>query len=60
MRIQHDTDTFCELIEERLVRRAEALERSQFHDRLDLSFEDNRQNEMLFGFASPRPEVIWM
>ena len=43
--IQHDADGFHELIEERLVRRAELFERGQFHHRLDLAFEQHRQHD---------------
>ena len=43
--VQHDADGFHELIEERLVSRAELFEGGQFHDRLDLAFEQHRQND---------------
>ena len=59
-RVQHDADGSVELIEERLVRRAELLEGGQFHDRLDLAFEQDRQHDdVRRACASPRPEVIW-
>ena len=44
-RVQHDADGFDELIQERLVRRAEFFERRQFHDCLDLAFEQHRQHD---------------
>ena len=46
---KHDADRFDELIEERLVRRAELFERGQFHDRLDLAFEQDRQHDDVRG-----------
>src|SRR5436190_20010922 len=41
--MEHDADRFGELIEQRLVRRIEALERRQLQYALDLAFEDERQ-----------------
>ena len=42
-RVQHDADAFRELIEKRLVRRVESIERRKFHDCLHLAFEQDRQ-----------------
>ena len=51
--VQHDADGFGELIEERLVRRAEAVEAGQFHDRLDAAFKHDRKHDDVqrLGFA---------
>ena len=58
-RVEHDADAFGELIEERLVRRIEPLERRQLHHRLDLSFEHDRQDDDVLSAAlRPRPELI--
>ena len=45
---------FGQLVEERLVRRVEALERGQLEDALDLAFEDDRQHEDVLR-RRPRP-----
>ena len=44
-RVQHDADAFRELIEKRLVRRIELFERGKLHDRFDLAFEEDRQDD---------------
>src|SRR5207248_3137691 len=44
-RVEHDTDRFGELIEERQVDIAESLERCELDDRLHLAFEQDRQND---------------
>ena len=44
-RVDDDADALGQLIEERLVRRAEALERRELEHALDLAFEDDRQHE---------------
>ena len=44
-RVEHDADAFGQLIEKRLVRRVEPLERGQFQDRLHLPFEHDRQHD---------------
>ena len=59
-RVEHDADALGQLVEERLVRRVEALEGGQFQDGLDLAFEDDRQHEDVRGSASPRPEEMRM
>src|SRR5207302_9398837 len=42
--VQDDADAFCELIEKRLVRRIELLERGKFHDRFHLALKQDRQH----------------
>ena len=59
-RVEHDADRFGELIEERLVGRAEPVEAGQFHDGLHLPSNTTGSTMMFSGLASPRPEVIWM
>ena len=44
-RVEHDADALGELIEERLVRRVEPLERGQLEHGLDLAFEHDRQHD---------------
>ena len=43
--IDHNTDTFHELLEECLVGIAESFERSEFDDALDLAFKNDRQRQ---------------
>ena len=52
-RVEHDADALGELIEERQVDLAEAVERGQLDDRLDLAFEQHRQHDDVqrLGFA---------
>jgi hypothetical protein len=57
-RVEHDTDAFRELIEERLVRRIETLDRREFHHRLHLAFKHDRQHDDVLRRASPNPELI--
>jgi hypothetical protein len=60
--VQHDADTFGQLIQKGLVRRAEAVEGSQFDDRLDLAFKDDGQDQhierMRFAQAGADRDVI--
>jgi hypothetical protein len=58
-RVDHDTDRFGELIEERLVRRTEPLEAGQFHDRLHRAFEHDRKHDNVqrLGFAQTRRDL---
>ena len=49
MRVEHDADALGQLLEERLMRGVEGLERSEFDHRLDLSLENHRQNENVVG-----------
>jgi hypothetical protein len=44
-RVEHDTDAFRELIQERLVRRIETLDRREFHHGLHLAFKHDRQHD---------------
>ena len=44
-RVEHDADRLGELIEKRLVRGVEALERSQLQNAADLPLEDQRQHK---------------
>ena len=44
-RVEHDADRFRQLVEERVVRKAETLERCQFDDGLHLAFEDDGQDD---------------
>ena len=44
-RVEHDADALGQLVEERLVRRVEALERRQLQHALDLALEDDRQDD---------------
>ena len=44
-RVEHDADRLGELIEERLVRRAEPLERRELEDGLHLAFEEDGQDD---------------
>ena len=44
-RVEHDADALGELVEERLVRRAEALERGELEHALDLALEQDRQHD---------------
>ena len=44
-RVQDDADAFRELIEKRLVRRIELLERGKFHDRFHLALKQDRQHD---------------
>src|SRR5262249_14392048 len=44
-RVEHDPDRLHELVEEALVRRAEALERRELDDGLDGAVEDDREDE---------------
>ena len=44
-RVEHDADALGQLIEERLVRRVESLERGQLEHALDLPFEDDGQHD---------------
>ena len=46
---------FHELIEERLVRRAEPFERRQLHDRLHLAFEQHRQHDDVRAACAAQP-----
>jgi hypothetical protein len=41
-RVQHDADRLGQLVEERLVRRAEPVEAGQLHDGLHLALEHDR------------------
>ena len=43
--LMHDADRFGQLVEERLVRRVEALERRELEHAAHLAFEDDRQHE---------------
>ena len=47
--VQHDADGFHQLIQKGLVRRAELFKGRQFHDRLDLAFEEHRQHDDVGG-----------
>ena len=44
-RVEHDADAFGELLEQRLMRRAELLERCQLEHGLHLTFEQHRQHD---------------
>ena len=44
-RVEHDADRLGELVEERLVRRVEAVEGGQLEHGLDLALEDDRQDD---------------
>ena len=44
-RVQDDADAFRQLIEKRLVGGIELFERGKFHDRFDLAFEEDRQDD---------------
>ena len=48
-RVEHDADAFGQLIEERLVGRAEALEGGQLEHGLDLALEQDRQHDDVGG-----------
>ena len=58
--VEHDADDFGQLIEERLVRRVEALERRQFEHALDLPSKTTGSTMMFCGGASPRPDEMRM
>src|SRR4029078_4677378 len=47
--VQHDTDRFGELVEERLVDLAEREEARQLDDSLDLAFKQNRKDDDITG-----------
>ena len=42
--MEHNADALCQLIEKRLIRRVEALERREFYDCFYFSLEQDRQN----------------
>ena len=50
-RVDHDADRFGQLVEERLVRGAEALEGGELEHALDLAFEHDRQHQDVRGEA---------
>src|SRR5262249_39685747 len=54
-RVQHDADTFRELIQKRDVNFGELLEGGQLHDGLHFTFEQHRQNDD--GGRSARTEA---
>ncbi len=47
--VEHDSDTFRQLIKERVVSCAEAIERGEFHHALDLPFEHDREHQDIHG-----------
>ena len=53
MRVEHDADALGELVEERQVDLAEAVEGGQLDDRLDLALEEHRQHDDVAA-AAPR------
>ena len=61
-RVEHDADRLGELVEKRLVRRIEALERGQLQHTADLSFEDQRQHKDAsrrgFAEAGADPDIL--
>ena len=58
-RVQDDADAFRQLIEERLMRRVESLERRELHHRFDLAFEEDRQHNDVVRrrFAEPGADL---
>src|SRR5690348_15120652 len=54
-RVDHDADRFGQLIEELLVRGAEALERRELEHAPYLSFEDDRQHEDVLRWRRAEP-----
>jgi len=54
-RVDDDPDAFGQLIEERFVRRAEALERRELENALHLPFENHRKNEDVLRRCGAEP-----
>ena len=58
--VEDDADALGELVEEGQVDVAEAVERRQLDDRLDLALEQHRQDDDVeSAWPSPRPELMW-
>ena len=53
--IEHDADTFRQLLEQRLMGRAERFERRQLEDRFHLAFEQHGQHDNAARRSSAEP-----